>query len=120
MSGELEVRGAWFPWRPAGGQDSNHIRTTITFKVVFSPPAPTQLAKGYPGCFYGATSSQKRRRYSRWVLARVNAIFTSAGGPDSGSCFLFVQEMMGNREKVRTSEGCKLGKARLRTSCGYG
>lgn len=47
-------------------------------------------------------------------------MFFSADGPDSVSCFLFVHEMMGNREKVRTSEGCKLGKARLRTNCTHG
>lgn len=86
-------------------------------EVFFSPSAPAQLAKGYAGCFYGATSSE---RYSRCVFARINAMFISADGPDSASCFLFVHEMMGNREKVRTSEGCKLGKARLRTNCAYG
>lgn len=47
-------------------------------------------------------------------------MFISAGGPDSVSCFLFVHQTMGNREKVRTSEGCKLGKARLRTNVGDG
>lgn len=47
-------------------------------------------------------------------------MFLSADGPDAVSRFLFVQEMMGNREKVRTSEGCKLGKARLRTNCAHG
>lgn len=39
-----------------------------------------------------------------------------ADGPDSVCRFLFVRKMMGNGEKVRTSEGCRLGNARLRTN----
>lgn len=42
------------------------------------------------------------------------------GGPGSVRCFLFVREMMGNGENDCTSEGCKLGKARLRTNWPYG
>lgn len=66
--------------------------------------------------FYRTTSSQKWRRYSLCVLASINVTFTSADGADSVCCFLFVHKMMGNGEKVCTSEGCRLGKARLRTN----
>lgn len=43
-------------------------------------------------------------------------MFISADGPDSVCCFLFVHKMMANGEKVCTSEGCRLGKAKLRTN----
>lgn len=42
--------------------------------------------------------------------------FISADGADSACRFLFVHKMVGNGEKVCTSEGCRPGKARLRTN----
>lgn len=60
-------------------------------------------------------------RYSLCVSPLINVQFISTDGPDSVCCFLFVREMMGNGENDCTSEGCKLGKARLRTNgpCGF-
>lgn len=57
-------------------------------------------------------------RYSLWVSPLINVLLISADGPDSVCCFLFVREMMGsgNGENDCTSEGCKLGNARLRTT----
>lgn len=58
--------------------------------------------------------------YSLCVSLLINVLFISADGPDSVCRFLFVHEMMGNGENDCTSEGCKLGKARLRTNWPYG
>lgn len=46
----------------------------------------------------------------------INVLFTTTDGADSVCCFLFVHDMMGNGENDSTNEGCKLGKARLRTN----
>ncbi len=61
-------------------------------------------------------------KYSLCVSPLINVLLISADAPDSLSCFLFAHEMMGrgNRENDCTSEGCKLGKARLRTNWPYG
>lgn len=87
-------------------------QTIITFHTLFIHTARSRRHCG----LYRTTSSQKWRRYSLCVLASINVMFISADGPDSVCCFLFVHKMMGNGEKVCTSEGCRLGKARLRTN----